>query len=252
MKWVKDPSGEIRVWRKPQDNHQYVIGVDCSEGVKGGDFTCAQVVDMETLEQVAMVHGLLQPYDFAKQLNQLGRYYNTAIINIEVKNTGWAVQDYMMRLYNYPRFHPWKGKPDRIQSGKVRLWGWDTNTYSRPLLIESGRRAINKRLLEIHDAATLMEIKQFSRADTGIYEAEAGHDDRVLALLLALRSREENYVGRSNRIISDINLSEPDSFLGVRTLDTAEPDRLLVRHVHKALQGQLNRAKKASKNWLNL
>lgn len=250
-KFVRDYTGELRVWKRPEDGHQYVIGVDCSEGIRGGDYTCAQILDMATLEQVGMVHGLLQPYDFSKLLNEAGRWYNNAIINIEVKNTGWAVQDYMMRLHNYPRFHPWRGKPDQAHRGKVRLWGYDTNTYSRPLLIEAGRRAINNRLLTIHDAATLMEIKQFSRQDTGIYEAEAGHDDRVLALLLALRSREENYVGNVNRVISDINFSGPD-LMGVRTLDTAEPDRLLVRHVHKAMQKNIKDAKKAAKDWLNL
>jgi hypothetical protein len=251
-KFENSPSGEIRVWKKPQDGHQYAIGVDCAEGIRGGDYTCAQVVDMESLEQVAVVHGLLQPYDFAKLLNDFGRWYNTAIINIEVKSSGWAVQDYMLRIFNYPRFHPWRGKPDRVGSFHVRLWGYDTNTYSRPLLIEAGRRAINKRLITIHDAATLMEIRQFSRQDSGIYEAEAGHDDRVLALLLALRSREENYVAKTSRKPwQDVNFTEPDT-LGIRVLDVAEPDRLLVRHVHKAMQEQVKRAKKASKDWLNL
>lgn len=250
-KLVEDSTGEISVWEMPKTGTQYSIGVDTSEGIRdsGGtqthDYSCAQVIDMDNLEQVAVVHGLLQPYDFSKLLNRLGRWYNNAIINVEVKNTGWAVQDYLARVFQYPRFHPWRGKPDRIDTGKTRLWGWDTNVYSRPLLIEAGRRAINKNLLTIHDKGTLQEIKQFSRQDNGRYEAEGGHDDRVLALLLALRTREENYTPvRSSGLV----LSAPDQH-GVRYYDAAEPDKLAMRRINQVLK---RKADDAVKSWMEL
>jgi len=40
-------------------------------------------------------------------------------------------------------------------------------------------------------------LMHFSKNDAGKYEAEVGHDDRVIALLLALRTREENYIERT-------------------------------------------------------
>jgi len=242
---VLDDTGELEVWKTPIPSHQYAIGVDTSEGVKGGDYSCAQIIDMDDLEQVGVIHGLLQPYDLSKLLNRVGHWYNDAIINVEVKNTGWAVQDYLMRIFNYPRFHPWKGKPDRVLTGQVRLWGWDTNSYSRPLLIEAGRRAINKALITIHDSATLDEIKQFSRQDSGYYEAEAGHDDRVLALLLALRTREENY-SPVHFSSSGLEFSEPD-FRGVRIVEASDRDVLGLRKIHSLLK---QKAATAVRTWM--
>lgn len=248
-KLAKDSSGELWVWKEPVPGHAYAIGVDTSEGHKGGDFTCAQVIDMDDLEQVGIIHGLLQPWDASKLIAAVGKWYNTAIVNIELKNTGWAVQDYMMRVLNYPRFHPWKGRADHFPGANpTRLWGWDTNVYSRPLLIEAGRRAINKALIVIHDKATLEEIKLFSRQDNGKYEAEAGHDDRVLALLLALRSREENHSATRAAVLSSPELSQPD-LLGVRVIDAAEPDRMGLRRIHRTLK---TRAGKAVKDWMRI
>lgn len=248
-KLARDPSGELFVWKDPVSSHQYAIGVDTSEGHKGGDFTCAQIIDMDDLEQVAVIHGLLQPWDVSKLIAAVGKWYNNAIVNIELKSTGWAVQDYMMRTLNYPRFHPWKGRADHFAGANpTRLWGWDTNVYSRPLLIESGRRAINKALIVIHDKATLEEIKLFSRQDNGKYEAEAGHDDRVLALLLALRSREENHSPTRAAVLSAPDLSQPDT-LGVRVIDAMEPDKMGLRRIHRTLK---TRAGKAVKNWMRI
>ncbi len=247
-KFESNRNGELFIWKEPIPGHQYAIGVDTSEGHKGGDYTCAQVLDMDDLEQVAVIHGLVQPYDFSRMLNVLGRWYNTAIVNIECKSTGWAVQDYMMRVFNYPRFHPWKGKSDHYPNGQTRLWGWDTNVYSRPLLIEAGRRALNKALCRIRDAATLDEIKLFSRQDNGKYEAETGHDDRVLALLLALRSREENYSPIRASVLSTPEISAPDQ-MGVRIIEAHDASAAAMRRIHQTLK---KRSRAAVKNWMAL
>lgn len=252
-KFEKVPRGELRVWKEPQEGHVYFMGVDTSEALKGGDYSCAQIIDMTELEQVAVVHGLVQPWDMAKLIAEAGLWYNKAMINVEVKNTGHAVQDYLIRIHNYPHLHPWKGKPDQVsRSSSPKLWGWDTNVYSRPLLIEAGRRAINRGLLTIHDEGTLEEIQQFSRQDDGMYEASAGHDDRVLALLLALRSGEENYQGTLRSGYWSGELSEPDLH-GIRVLDAADPSVMGRQRIHRLLQKQTrDKATKAVTDWMSL
>ena len=252
-KFVRMPKGEISVWREPQDGHNYFIGVDTSEGIKdasgrgAGDYSCAQIVDMTDLEQVGMIHGWIPPWDMARICSEVGRWYKTAMVNVEVKSTGHAVQDYMIRIFRYPRLHPWRGKPANIHHREPKKWGWDTNVASRPLLIEAGRRCINRNLLTIHDAATLEEIQHFSRQDDGGYEASSGHDDRVMALLLALRSGEENYTDIRPAYWTDGSLSEPD-LRGVRVLDASEPDKMGRKRIHMLL----NKANKAVKTWMEI
>lgn len=214
-KLVEQPKGEVRVWVEPQGGHQYVIGADTAEGYKGGDYAAAEILDMATLEQVASIHGTIQPYDFAVLLNLVGRYYNNALLNIEVYPQGHAVQDHLLRRFTYPNLHRWHGKPDRIRSAPARIYGWETNVWSRPLLIEAGQRAINQRLVVIHEDGLLTELTHFTKSDTGKYEAEVGHDDRVLALLLALRSRQENYTPRQHTPA----MSDETDFRGVRIVE---------------------------------
>ena len=243
-KFHANPKGELRIWERPEEGKRYIIGADTSEGLEGGDYACAQIINMRTLEQVASIHGSVPPWDFALLLNQVGRWYNRAMLAVEVNGTGHAVQDPLIRVYHYPNLHPWMGMPDAVRRGRPRVWGWQTNTHSRPLMIEAGRRAINDRLVVIRDEKTLSEIHNFTRMDNGKYEAEAGHDDRVMALLIALRSREENFFEARPAP----QISEPDN-LGVRVVDQIEPSLSAARKTSKILR---EKAKEAVKNWLEM
>lgn len=247
------PKGWIHVWQEPTD-HPYVIGVDTAEGLEGGDYSCAQVIDMKTLEQVAIMHGTISPWDTAAQVVQLAAWYNHALVCVEVQGTGHAVQDYLIRVHNYPNLHMWRGKSDQIRHTNFRLYGWETTSYSRPLLIEAGRRAINSRLITIHDRSTLDEISKFSRSDTGRYAAEAGHDDRVLALLLALRSREENF--HEVRAITLSDYVYADQGAPVPYVTAADPathlSRRKVREAVKEAQAAAAAAEHAARHWMSL
>ena len=189
-------NGELRVWVEPEADTQYAIGADTAEGITGGDYAAAQIINCRTMEQVACIHGTIPPYEFAQLLNAVGRYYNKAWLCVEVNASGHRVQDHLIREFYYPNLHRWRGKPDKIKIGQSHLYGWDTSVWSRPILIGAGQRALNHNLVTLHEEGLLEELTHFSKNDDGKYEAEVGHDDRVMALLLALRSREENYVER--------------------------------------------------------
>lgn len=247
IRFTHDPTGVVRIWQEPVPGHQYVIGADTAEGLEGGDYTCAEVLDMGTLEQVASIHGSIAPWDFALMLNAMGLWYNKAIVAIEVNNIGHAVQDHMIRTHLYPNLHPWKGKPDRVHRGKAKLWGWETNSYSRPLMIEAGRRVINHRLVTIHEDKLFDELFDFSRNDQGKYEAEAGHDDRVMAFLVALRSREENYAPAKR-----IEVMSEDMLPGnIRVVEIESHDALTRRRTARFLREKLNQGLN-QKNWMEM
>ena len=44
----------LTVWREPQGHVPYCIGVDTAEGLVHGDYSCAQVLEVRTGEQVAV------------------------------------------------------------------------------------------------------------------------------------------------------------------------------------------------------
>lgn len=249
-KWTENPKGLVRLWKWPEPRKKYVIGADTAEGIEGGDYACAEVLEMETLEQVAVVHGLIPTWDFAQIVNDLGRYYQNAVLAVEVNNTGHAVQDHLIRTHQYPNLHRWRGKPDRMKPTVGRLFGWETNTYSRPLLIEAGRRAVNTGLVTLHEEKLLDELLHFSKTDFGKYEAEAGHDDRVLALLIALRSREENYFPARVSALHGLSEGELAGLpMGVRVVDHTEPAELGRHRFSRLLR---DRAKQAVKTWMEM
>jgi len=235
--------GEVRVWHDPEPGKQYAIGADTAEGRTGGDYAAAEVIEMNSLTQVASIHGTIQPYDFAMLLNAVGRHYNNATLCIEVYPQGHAVQDVLIRHCLYPNLHRWRGKPDRAKMTPARLFGWETNVWSRPLLIEAGQRAINRGLVTLYEEGLIDELKHFTKTDDGRYEAEAGHDDRVIALLLALRSREENYIARG----VPPQLSVPDA-VGIRVVEGRDVKADAQRRVSRLLRD----AKGAVKNWMSL
>lgn len=245
-KFVSLERGDVRVWQRPLEGHPYVIGADVSTGTSGGDYSAAFVLNMRTMEQVASIHGLIAPWDFATQLNALGRWYNNAIIAIEVNNVGLAVQDPLIRVHFYPRLHQWKGKPDRVRLGPAHLYGWVTNVATRPLLIEAGQRALNKEIVCLHEDGLLREIIEFSLNDEGKFEARAGHDDRVIAMLIALRSREENFFEkRLPPAISDEKTPLP---AGIRVVEAREATLDAARRISKRLRAK---AAEAARNWMS-
>lgn len=243
-KWLDQPRGDVRIWQDPLPGHPYVIGADVATGTTGGDYSAAIVLNMRTLEQVASIHGLIPPHDFAVLLNTIGRHYNKAIVAIEVNHIGLAVQDPLIRTFYYPNLHPWKGKPDQIRRTPSRLYGWVTNVATRPLLLDAGRKVINKELICLHEEGLLQELIEFSLNDAGKYEARAGHDDRVIALLIALRSREENYFAPR---VTKPNMSDLPLPNGVRVVEARETSLDAARRLSKLLRA---RAADAARNWM--
>lgn len=247
-RFVEDPKGNVRIWKNPEPDHVYVIGADTSEGIEGKDrdASCGEVIDMATMEQVACIHGAIPPREFALALNALGRWYNNALLAVEVNNHGHACIDHLIRTFMYPNLHRWKGRADKIKQTRATYYGWETNSWSRPLLIEAGRRAIDSVLVTIHEAKLIDELHDFSRQDNGKYEATAGHDDRVIALLIAIRSREENYYPVVKKIaMSDEKIAENSQFpSSIRVIETLDRKASTQRRISKLL-GKVGQIKKS-------
>ena len=82
----------LRVYSEPEPSRQYVIGVDCAEGVKGGDDSSAVVLDKLSGVCVAVLGGEYEPQEHHGALiTLLSRWYNSAPVMIERNNHGHAV-----------------------------------------------------------------------------------------------------------------------------------------------------------------
>ncbi len=177
---------ELQIWKEPEAGKTYAIGADTAEGVATGDFSCAYVIDTQTLEQVAVLHGHWSTRVFAELLAKVGKYYSTALLAVERNNHGHAVLD---RLYNdlsYSNLYYTRRYDKRKKHEKVL--GFDTNNKTRFIMLNSLKDYLEDLSLVVNDSEFLAECLSFCDNGTGKFEAEGDdmHDDRVMACGIGL------------------------------------------------------------------
>ena len=174
---VPDENGELKIWVEPKDEVEYQIGADVAEGDEDGNYSVAHVIDKRNWEQVAVWHGHIGAFEFAKILDRLGRYYNLAELSVEVPGPGIATVEKLGEL-DYPDLYEY-------ETGKK---GFRTDSASRSNLIATLLDAVRDGSVKIHDRDTLDEMYNFIRHERTmkIKAREGTFDDRVMSLGIAL------------------------------------------------------------------
>lgn len=180
-RWEPDPAGPLRIRKHPEGKTPYVIGADTAG--TGSDFFAAHVLDNRTGQQVAVLHHRTGERAFSEQLYCLGMYYNKALVGIE---TNYSTYPQMcMQELGYTRFYVRKVLDDF--TGRLKdAFGFQTNSVSRPLIIDGLKDVAKNNLQTIADYDTLGEMLTFVYDENFRPQAEEGeHDDLVMALAIA-------------------------------------------------------------------
>jgi hypothetical protein len=210
-------NGALRVWSPPQPKRRYVIGADVAEGLEHGDFSCAQVIDVATGHVVAIWHGHVDADLFGSDvLNLLGRWYNVALLGVEINNHGLTTAKALQRasyrnLYYQVRLgQKWEAKTENL--------GWRTSAVSKPYMIDELAKALRggpavdewdeelgefiadpdksprgPDALVVPDAETIAELKTYTRDEKG-RTSGSPHDDRTMALAIAVEMIKHSYL----------------------------------------------------------
>jgi hypothetical protein len=187
--------GDIAMYRRPQENREYIVAADVSEGIdvnngKGKadpDWSVAHVFDRDTGEQVARYRARATPAEFGWQLYMLGIYYHWAGIIPEANGPGLAAIDSLLAKGYPPAFvyHRIQA-PDQDPGMRSDLIGFKTTLVTRPQMISLLDEALRQMSILIHDPLTLSELRTFVIKPNGRAEHQFGcHDDLVIALALA-------------------------------------------------------------------
>jgi len=179
----------LHIWKRPEKGRLYVVGADVGEGLASGDASCACVLDRETGEQVAELHGRIPPDRFGHLLDALGRFYNLAMVAVERNNHGHSTLNTLRNVCRYPRLY-YHVRYDQTGRGKPML-GWPTDQATKPILVDDLAAAIAGGHLLIHSSDLVDECLTFVTTNTGSQEAQEGkHDDRVMAAGIAWQARK--------------------------------------------------------------
>jgi hypothetical protein len=186
---VEHSRGELLVYRQLDPKESYVIGADVGMGVRGGDPSCAQILDSQ-LRQVAVWRGVVHPDYFGKVLATLGYHYHSALIAPERNNHG-LVTCITLRDLQYPYLYTDVAEGTLDSNKDTINLGFFTSERTKPLIIDKLRSSDRERECEIYDSTTLGEMLTYVVTESGKMEAEQGaHDDTVVALAIALYVHE--------------------------------------------------------------
>lgn len=196
----------LKIWDFPERGEDYVIGADPAEGIKGGDYSVADVIRVRDMKTVARYRGLTDPDLFGHLLDKLGRYYNFALMGVEINNHGLAVVQRLRDLFYTNLYRREKGLDERFETATSKL-GWKTDLRTKPLAIDYLAEAIREGMVIDHDIVFVEEAFSYVRDDNGRTNAEVGsHDDTVMAKAIALQMFEW-----SNNNKADLKAIKPRS-----------------------------------------
>jgi len=185
-------NGQMQVWLPPVEGKRYVVAADPAGGGSEGDYSAIQVVEMETGLQCLEFAGHVGALELAQILVELGREYNHALIAVERNNHGSGVLALIEQVCRYQRIYR--------QDGQL---GWLTTSLSRPMMLGRLGAALVENPECFLSRALLMECRCFVRHRDGSTGAQSGaHDDRLMAMAVALGVREEMETrrGRSEHV----------------------------------------------------
>lgn len=186
MKLVPNPvkrlrNGELEIWLPPVKGKTYIVAVDPAGGGSEGDYSAAQVLEMESGLQCAEFAGHVGGLELAQFVTGLAAEYNNAWLVVERNNHGSGVLALAETACKYARIYR--------QSGQM---GWLTTTSNRPVMIGRLGAALVEEPGRFQSRRFLIECRSFVRMPNGSSGAQAGtHDDRVIAMAIALEARAD-------------------------------------------------------------
>ena len=191
--WLNNLRGELMTYHPHDPGEQYVIGADVAMGVRGGDYSVAQVLDSKK-RQVAIWRGHVHPDYFSKVLYALGEYYNEAFICVENNSHGILTCTRLAKDLHYPNFYT-EVVHDKLTDRETVKLGFTTTTKTKPLIIDQLRAAMRKEEIELNDKTTIREMMTYIVTESGAMQADGGgcYDDCVMALALASHVHEDSW-----------------------------------------------------------
>jgi len=190
-------NGELEVWLPPIEGKRYLVAVDPAGGGSEGDYSVAEVLDLETGLQCAEYAGHMGGLELAALITGLAREYNGAWLVVERNNHGTGVLALAETSCRYVKIYRQAGQTGRAgQAGQAGQAGWLTTSISRPAMLGRLGAALVEEPGIFQSQKLLAECRNFVRLGSGGTGARAGtHDDRVMAMAIGLAARAEIRTG---------------------------------------------------------
>ncbi|MBQ9975844.1 MAG: hypothetical protein IJP16_04975 [Clostridia bacterium] len=181
--WQEADDGEICIWQDVEKGVPFVAGGDTAGD--GSDRFTAVVIDNVTSEQVVeLVYSGGSEIWYAQQLYCLGKYFNNALIGVEINYSTYPERK--LEEWGYPKLYIREKTDDVTRELNVKKFGWRTDPRTRPLILANLHAVVLQTPEVINSEALLNEMLTFIRNEDMRPEAAPGaHDDLVIAAAIA-------------------------------------------------------------------
>lgn len=216
IKFIEDEDGYIDIFELPQKRIPYVLGGDTAG--EGSDYFTGHILNNVNGMQVAKLRKQFDADEYTRQMYCMGMYYNEALIGIETNFDTFPIKE-LLRLGYKKQFV--REREDTYTHSIVKSFGFQTNKFTRPLILSELQRIVNEHIEQINDKETLEEMLTFVRNENGRPEAQSGcHDDLIMGLAITyyIRGQQRTYVERNEiqKEFYNFEIERQDNYQGDR------------------------------------
>jgi len=172
------------IWKEPVPGNEYLATADVARG-DGSDYSVCQVLDLQTMEQVAEYQGKITPDRFAPLLYSIATEYNSALLTIENNSLGIGVLNRLEELeynniyYSVRSTHEYIDQATAEATGGIA--GFTMSMKTRPLVIGKFEEFVRNKLITINSMRLANEIKTFIWHNGRPQGMRGYNDDLVIA-----------------------------------------------------------------------
>jgi hypothetical protein len=184
--------GAYRIFKLPNPDSFYVIGVDVGEGI-GRSNTVAQILDVSNLQDIQQVaifsSNNINPFHFGTRLMGVLQDWGRPPILVENNNNGQQILDVLCQTHNYENVVSYYNDGFSKHYNNTHRYGIHNHTNTKYKGITNFRYWTNSlKAVKINDIDTLLEIDTFIRLPNYTYskKSDSDLDDRVFALIWGL------------------------------------------------------------------
>tara|TARA_Y100000593_G_C4320082_1_gene343303 strand:+ start:4040 stop:5620 length:1581 start_codon:yes stop_codon:yes gene_type:complete len=203
--FVKEPvekrgfDGNIWIWEQADYNKSYIVSADTARG-DGQDYSAIQVIDIDSMNQVAEYKGHIPTKEFGNLCVQMATEYNDALLIMENASIGWAAiqqvidRDYKNLFYSSTDLK-YVDTENQIRNryrsqDKNMVAGFSTTMRTRPLIIAKLEEYFREKSVTVRSKRLIDELFVFIYKNNKAQAMDGYNDDLTLALSIGLWVRD--------------------------------------------------------------
>lgn len=174
------------VYKTPNPEHRYVMGVDPASSWSERDLFGVVLVDITTCEVVATYLGHMAAYQMSKLLVEKATSYNMATVYVEANGVGDSLLSHMISS-GYPRIFHRQNTSGLRGGGRANIPGWWSSANRKAESVSIAQELIDDGSVTIYSRRLLQQLLQYRGQWDGMRrDARGGHYDLVAAFCIAM------------------------------------------------------------------